>query len=507
MRVKIGIAVILIAATMGGMVLSVEDAQAIPAFARKYDMNCDVCHAPVPRLNPYGERFLENGYQLPGTEDGGIVGKKKLGELSINDVGTVLGFRVRGQSTFRWADYEATGTAQPGSPIVGLPHDEAEFIRPDIISIFAAGTAYKNVGFYVDFDSIEAVNNGEFNTNRAFITLNNLGSPFGAKNWAHLRVGRFDPSSYLAYPLLRQQLDVVFGDVALVNNGAPVGAPIPFLASPIINRFDLISFAHGSKFFGLYNRQGFPLTPFTPGGFNGFAEGVDLHGRPFGDWFLYQVGVVNGFAENFRLVPGTGDTNSIKDFYGMVRFDFARSDYFSASLSGFGYFGQNNVVLMVPGPVLGAPPTPGDASVNQYGIQANIRFKMVDIYAAWSIDNVVRLPSGVTPGMFDKTATGISVAMDVRATDQLLFSTRYDYLDAGGFNNQTVVSILPDGTQFLYTIKRISTSMVGVQLKYYLRPNIAFMIRDDFNVLDAEGGSTPERNLRNFFTLGFDVIF
>jgi hypothetical protein len=507
-RVKIGITLIQMAVTLGGLAFSVEDAQAIPAFARKYDMNCNVCHAPVPRLNPYGERFLENGYQLPGTEDGGIIGQKKLGELSINDVGNIVGFRVRGQSTFRFADYKASGTQVTGSPVVGTPHDKAEFIRPDFVSIFVAGTAYKNVGFYVDIDSIEAVNNGELSTNRAFLTVNNIGSQFGAKNWGHLRFGRFDPSSYSAYPLLRQQLDVVFADVVLVNNGAPVGAPIPFLASPIINRFDLLSFAHGSKFYGVYNRQGFPITPTSPGGFYGFAEGVDLHGRPFGDWFLYQVGIVNGFAENFRLVPALGDTNRMKDFYGMVRFDYARSKYFSASLSGFGYFGQNNVVLMVPGPAPGIPGTPGDASLHQYGIQANVRFKMVDFLAAWSIDKVVRLPSGVTPAMFDKTATAITIAMDVRATDQLLLSTRYDFLDGGGFYNQSVLSILPGppGTAG-YTIQRKSTSMVGVQLKYYLRPNIAFMIRDDFNVLNAEGGSTPERNLRNFLTLGFDAVF
>jgi hypothetical protein len=48
----------------------VESAQAVPAFARKYDVTCNVCHTRQPRLNAYGQRFLENGYQLPGTEDG-----------------------------------------------------------------------------------------------------------------------------------------------------------------------------------------------------------------------------------------------------------------------------------------------------------------------------------------------------------------------------------------------------------------------------------------------------
>ncbi len=486
-----------------GLLGPVDEASAIPAFARKYDVNCDVCHAPVPRLNPYGERFMENGYQLPGTEDGGIIGKKKLSELTIGDVGNFVGFRVRGQSTFRIADFKASGTQALGSPVAGQPHDKMEFIRPDFVSVFLAGTVYKNIGFYADLDSIEAINNGEVNTNRVFLTVNNIGSPFGAKNWAHLRVGRFDPSSYASFPLLRQQLDVIFGNVALVNNGAPVGSPIPFAATPLINRFDLLSFAHLHKFYGLYNRNGFPLTPFTPSGYNGFVEGVEFHGRPFGSWFFYQVGVVNGSADNFRLVPALGDTNRMKDVYGMIRFDYGTSNYFTASVTGYGYFGNNNLALpLSAGQIV-------DVSQRQIGIQANLRFKMVDLYVAYSLDKITNIPT-LPPGVFDNTATGLSVAMDVRATERFLFSTRYDYLDAGGFQNTTVTSLIPTSGPPIavpYSIRRTSTSMVGVQLKYYLRPNIMFMIRDDINVLGAEDGSTPERNLRNFFTLGVDIVF
>ena len=38
-----------------------EQAQAIPPFARKYDMNCTTCHTAPPILNQFGQRFLENG--------------------------------------------------------------------------------------------------------------------------------------------------------------------------------------------------------------------------------------------------------------------------------------------------------------------------------------------------------------------------------------------------------------------------------------------------------------
>ena len=36
----------------------------IPAFARKYNMSCKVCHSPFPKLKPYGEDFAGNGFVL-----------------------------------------------------------------------------------------------------------------------------------------------------------------------------------------------------------------------------------------------------------------------------------------------------------------------------------------------------------------------------------------------------------------------------------------------------------
>ncbi|MDP2959474.1 MAG: hypothetical protein Q8N53_23850 [Longimicrobiales bacterium] len=40
------------------------EAQAIPAFARKYRVTCALCHAPIPRLTAFGELFAGNGFQM-----------------------------------------------------------------------------------------------------------------------------------------------------------------------------------------------------------------------------------------------------------------------------------------------------------------------------------------------------------------------------------------------------------------------------------------------------------
>jgi hypothetical protein len=42
--------------------------QAIPAFARKYGYNCNMCHTGYTKLNDVGQRFRDNGYQIPGQE-------------------------------------------------------------------------------------------------------------------------------------------------------------------------------------------------------------------------------------------------------------------------------------------------------------------------------------------------------------------------------------------------------------------------------------------------------
>lgn len=37
---------------------------AIPAFARKYQLSCQTCHNPAPRLKPFGDEFAGNGFKM-----------------------------------------------------------------------------------------------------------------------------------------------------------------------------------------------------------------------------------------------------------------------------------------------------------------------------------------------------------------------------------------------------------------------------------------------------------
>jgi len=51
------------------MAAAASPAAGIPPFARKYGVSCNLCHAPVPRLTPFGEQFAANGFEMaPGEE-------------------------------------------------------------------------------------------------------------------------------------------------------------------------------------------------------------------------------------------------------------------------------------------------------------------------------------------------------------------------------------------------------------------------------------------------------
>ena len=457
-RKWIGLSSVCLVATFLATLLSLfaaTQAQAIPAFARKYDVNCTACHTAPPILNTYGQRFLENGYQLPGTEDGGSTGKKKLGDLNLDDVNQYVGFRLVGNAFSNWSFKKQN----PAGADAGVVENKSEFMFPENFVLFAGGTVAKNVGFMVELG--HDVQAGGAAVERGFVTFNNLGS----HNLAHLRVGKFDPNTFSSYATVRQQL----GDVGdSQKSGCAAFTPCAF------NRVGLTPSAFATKFYGLYDRSGNYLSPLASSLFNSGAEtGADVHGRPFGDWFLYQVGVLNGANEPL------GDSNKGKDVYGMIRFDYGRANNFSASISGFAYHGNSNAKVQ----------TQEDVNWNRYGLSARATYNMVDVYAAFAVDKINKTPTALA-GLFDSTATGLTIGADTYVTDKTLVSLRYDNLDAGGMLDQ-----------------RMSASFIGVQAKHFLRTNVAIFARNDFNLRQSEGGDTAARNLRNAFFAGIDIIF
>lgn len=92
---------------------------AIPAFAKKYGFNCMMCHTAYPKLNDWGQRFRDNGYQVPGQE-----GREK----NIFDTPPPIALRT----STGFNGYDSAGNTTGGFDLMGL-------------DLLAAGVLHKNV--------------------------------------------------------------------------------------------------------------------------------------------------------------------------------------------------------------------------------------------------------------------------------------------------------------------------------------------------------------------------
>ena len=104
-------------------------AHAIPAWARKYNMNCTGCHSPVvPRLNATGLTFKWAGYRMPD-EIGDQMEVKKIEEyLAVRGIVRYSYAKTQGQET------DLNSVEVPGA------------------SIFAAGPVGTNYGAFLEFE-------------------------------------------------------------------------------------------------------------------------------------------------------------------------------------------------------------------------------------------------------------------------------------------------------------------------------------------------------------------
>ncbi len=106
----------------------INDAQAVPSYARQTGLNCAACHSAFPQLNTFGRDFKMRGYTLT-TED-----QVKSDGLGI-DLGAPLSMMI--QTT--WSKIKKTGDPT---------QDDSRFDLPSQLSIFYAGRISDNLGAF-----------------------------------------------------------------------------------------------------------------------------------------------------------------------------------------------------------------------------------------------------------------------------------------------------------------------------------------------------------------------
>ena len=120
--------VVVMSLALAAVAFAPADARALPAWARKYNMNCSGCHAPaVPRLNAKGFAFKWAGYRMP----------EEIGEnQEAKNVSEFLAARAVFQ-------YQFVKTETQSADVSAFALDNA--------TLFAAGSLGKNYGAMLEF--------------------------------------------------------------------------------------------------------------------------------------------------------------------------------------------------------------------------------------------------------------------------------------------------------------------------------------------------------------------
>ncbi len=161
----------------------IEQTSAIPAYARKYDMSCNVCHSPMPKLKPYGLDFAADGYQLKDKESPRFT--RETGDQDLLLMRELpLALRIDGYSRY-----------QPQN------EPKADIQWPFIVKILSSGQIAKDISyfFYFLFDERGEVAGVE----DAFLYFNNIG---GAE--FDVMAGQYQ----VADPIFKRELRPTFED-------------------------------------------------------------------------------------------------------------------------------------------------------------------------------------------------------------------------------------------------------------------------------------------------------
>src|SRR6201988_2018931 len=156
---------------------SSQNANALPAFARKYGLPCSACHESWPMLNYFGQKFKDNGYQLMNDRDSPIWQNPSYWPVTFR----ITTYWHR-ESSDKGAVDSVTGSG--GSAVVERQVSSTGFDLSGL-DFHTGGTLEKNLSFYV-LPSSDAT--GAFHFETVMGRLDNLfGSP-----WLNLKVGKFE---------------------------------------------------------------------------------------------------------------------------------------------------------------------------------------------------------------------------------------------------------------------------------------------------------------------------
>jgi len=305
-------------------------AWAIPAFARKYDLPCSVCHVPsFPKLNDFGNIFRDHGYQLETEQDLPTFEGLTKGYWPVS-LRTTVGYQLANLTN-------AGGTGgPPPTTNVNTATGSFGFTGLDVLSFgvlardISFGIVYtpqlQSGGFFTDAgkNDLEAV----------FLKLDNL---FQSSYLLNLKVGKYEldlPASEHRSPTLNTPF-VMYHYVA----------GTPYLSAGLAE--NAFAFVNPNNF-GIGDNQ----------------TGIELFGIkdiPGGDYFRYSLNALSNSNITGSNSAGTLDGGRGINFYGHVTQSFGGYGVVSGQRVGvFGAYGDAPT-LQNPGcPAGGCGPIAGN---------------------------------------------------------------------------------------------------------------------------------------------------
>jgi hypothetical protein len=160
-------------------------ANALPAFARKYGLRCSACHESWPMLNYFGQKFKDNGYQLMNDRDAPIWQNPGYWPVTFRMVSSW--HRVSTGKVL--VDTYSAGNPDPtGQAIQRITSSGFDLSGLDL---HTGGTLEKNFSFFLLPSSDPA---GSFHFETVMARLDNLfGSP-----WLNIKLGKFELDNLLS---------------------------------------------------------------------------------------------------------------------------------------------------------------------------------------------------------------------------------------------------------------------------------------------------------------------
>jgi hypothetical protein len=155
-------------------------ANALPAFARKYGLRCSACHESWPMLNYFGQKFKDNGYQLMNDRDAPIWQNPSYWPVTFRI--TPIWHRV---STGRVSVDEGAGMNNAEARIERSGFDLSG------LDFHTGGTLEKNISFYL-LPSSDSTATFHFET-----VMGRLDNLWGS-SWLNVKFGKFELDNLLS---------------------------------------------------------------------------------------------------------------------------------------------------------------------------------------------------------------------------------------------------------------------------------------------------------------------